>query len=70
MTRKCPVVGFDDILAVWLSPIMRFQVFYLTKLSVAEFVCPQCQFRWPHDLRRWSAAAPLLALRVRIPPDS
>jgi len=28
------------------------------------------RFRWPRGLRRWSAAARLLGLRVRIPPGT
>jgi len=53
-----------------LPPIMRFKVFYLTTLSFAGFAWPRCRFRWPYYIRRWSAAARLLALRVRIPPGS
>ena len=80
MTRKCPFVGFGDIFAfcskifvpyLYLLPsVTRFHVFYLTTLSVAGFIWPQCRFWWPYDLRRWSAAAHLLALRVRITPGS
>jgi hypothetical protein len=80
MTRKCPITGCGVVFAFYskifipyiylLSPVMRLQVFYLTTLSVAGFIWLRCRFRWPYDLRRWTVAARLLALRFRIPPGS
>ena len=38
------------------------------KCSWAEFI--GCRSQWPRGLRRGSAAAPLLGLRIRIPPGT
>jgi hypothetical protein len=48
----------------------RSKLFHLIKSKLDRILTRNCRPRWLRALRRWSAAARVLGLRVRIPPQA
>ena len=55
---------------ILLHLVQRMSAAFPSSSSIFMSQCLICQSHWPHGPRRWSAAARLLRLRVRIPPGT